>query len=165
MRSRSAHSLPLVRYSAFIAWGGGVRRFPQLILSWSHHGKVAAMMVWRLCVSSIGPSCGPCSRLVSPSRVFLIHPCCSKQEAAAFSIYLGSSSCHRAPSRQILRPLPIPSRPSSRFASRRPSRSHAVSLCFSVLISFLSCPMCRALAVRLFAAPFCSAYLAVLVAL
>lgn len=127
MRSRFAHSLSLVRYSAFIAWGGDVRRFPQLILSWSHHGKVAAMMVWRPCVSSPGPSPGPCSRLVPPSRMFLIHPCRSKQEAAAFSIYLGSSSCHRAPSRQIPRPLPVASRFSSRLASRSSSRSHTVS--------------------------------------
>lgn len=105
--------------------------------------------------------------LVSPLYLsFIVHPCRSKQEASAF---LRLPRLPRASPRQILRPLPvasftspIPSRSSSRLASRRPSRSHVVSSHRPVPIPFLSCPMCRTLASRLAVAPFCSAHLAVL---
>lgn len=131
MRSRSAHSLTLVRYSVFIAFGVDVHRFLQLILSLSNQRKAAEMMAARL---SARPSARPAVRiLVSPYPVpCLVYSCRSKQEAAFSSITAPSLS--RAPPRQILRPLSIPSRPSSRLASRRSSRSHAVSL----IVSFSS---------------------------
>lgn len=173
MRSRSAHSLSLVRYSAFIAWGGNVRRFHQLILSVSHQGKAAAMTAWRLAArpparSSFRPSARPAARvLVSPlCSSFIVHPCRSKQEAAFF-IYPIVPAC-LAPS-NLPSPLPRclirfahPSRPSSRLASRRPSRSHIASSHRLVLIPFLSCPMCRTLTARLAVAPFCPAHLVII---
>ena len=91
----------------------------------------------------------PVLRSVFSSRImwslFNVHPCRSKQEAAAFFIYSCSASCLVPRSRQIQRLLPVAilvsslthfvRLRSSRLASRRPSRSHAVSPHRLVLIS------------------------------
>lgn len=158
--------------TAFIAWGVGVRRFPQLILSLSHQVKETAMMAWRFCVSSLGPFIGPCSRLVPPSCVFLVYACHSKQ-AAAFFIYPVSplASClaplnppPRCPlphSLRLFRLVPHSLR-SSRLASRLPSRSHAVSPLVPFLVSSRLARCAERLAAHLAVAPFCSARLAVL---
>lgn len=121
MRSRPALSLSLVRYSAFIAWGRECAPFfsaHSFVVPSKEGGGDDSVSVLRLVPR---PVLRPVfsSRLIS-SRAFLVHPCRSKQEAAFSSITAPSLS--RALSRQILRPLPIPFRPSSRFASRRPSR-------------------------------------------
>lgn len=129
MRSRSAHSLTLVRYSVFIAFGVDVRRFLQLILSLSNQRKAVEMMAARLSARLLARSA---IRVLVPC---LVPPCCSKQEAAFSSTRLPACLVPRP--RQILRSLSIPSRPSSRLASRRPSRSHAVSL----LVPFSSRPV------------------------
>mgnify|MGYP003369466482 CR=1 FL=1 len=169
MRSCSARSLTLVRCSAFIAWGGDTCRFHQLILSLSHQGKAAAMMAAEVlpCVSSLDLSCGPCSRFVPPPRVFLVHPCRSKQ-AAAFLIYPVSplASCpvpSKPPPRcpRCLIRFARPSRPSSRLASRFPSRSHAVPPLVPFLVSSRLARCAERLAAHLAVAPFCSACLAV----
>lgn len=67
MRSRFAHSLLLVRYSVFIALGGDVRRFSQLILSVSHQGKAAAYVG----VAVLRLAHRPVLRLVFSSRLYV----------------------------------------------------------------------------------------------
>lgn len=136
MFSLFAHSLSLVRYFAFIAWGGDMRRFHQLIISVSHQGKAAVMTAWRLAAR---PSTRPAARvLVSPlCSLFIVHSCRSKQKAAAFFIYPVSPlasflaplnpppRCPLPHSLRLFRLVPHSLR-SSRLASRLPSRSHAV---------------------------------------
>ena len=80
-----------------------MRRFPQLILSVSNHGKAAAMAAWRL-ASRL--SARPAVRVLVSSHLApcLVPPCCSKQETAFSSITVPSLS--RAPLHQILRSLP-----------------------------------------------------------
>lgn len=124
------------------------------------------MMAWRSCVSSLGPFIGPCSRLVPPSCVFLVYACHSKQ-AAAFLIYPVSplASCpvpSKPPTRcpRCLIRFVHPSRP--RLASRRPSRSHAVSPIVPFLVPSRRARCVERLASRLAVAPFCSARLAIL---
>lgn len=104
--------------------------------------------VFLLGVSSLGPSCGPCSRFAS---MFIVHLCRSKQDGGVVS---------RLPACLVPRPVkssaPLPvasfaslirlvphSLRSSRLASRRPSRSHIASPLVSFLVPFPSCPMCR----------------------
>lgn len=138
----SVRSLAPARSLFRIHCGGwDVRRFPKLILSLSHQGKAAEMMACRFCVSSLGPflgpSCDPCSRLVPPSRAFLVHPCRSKQEAAAFFIHPAPHRLPRASPRQILRPV---ARCLIRFAhpsrsSSRPAVSPSVSFSYRFVSS------------------------------
>lgn len=120
-------------------------------------------------VFSSRPSTRPATRvLVSPlCSLFIVHPCRSKQEAAAFFIYPVSPLVLRP--RQIIRPVSRclirfahPSRSSSRLASRRPSRSHAVSPIVPFLVSSRRARCVERLASRLAVAPFCSARLAIL---
>lgn len=112
---------------------------------WFHQGKAASMMAWRSCVSCPVPSCGPCFRFAS---MFIVH-CSFVPGQAGWRRRFSSNPSPRLP--RVLTPLnlppccplshslrsfsPIPSRSSSRRASRRPSRSHAVSPHRLVLIS------------------------------
>lgn len=132
MRSQFALSLPLVRYSAFIAWGGNVRRFHQLILSVSHQGKAAAMTAWRLAARPPGQFLVSSLRLVLRvvfsfriiCSLIIVYSCRSRRDGGIFYLsWLVLLFC--APPRQILRPLSRclirfahPSRFSFRLASR-----------------------------------------------
>lgn len=61
----------LIRYSPFIAWGGDVRRFPQLVLSLFHQGKAETMALPAI-ILSCGPSpvsSGGSSPLISSRAV------------------------------------------------------------------------------------------------
>lgn len=163
MRSRPAHSLPLVRYSAFIAWGVDMRHFHQLVLSLSHQGKEAAMMAWR--------SCGPCSRLahrpvLRPAFSFRLYVRCSLFIRAVASRERRRFSSITAPrlSRAPVPSNPPPCRPlphSLRLFrlvphSLRPSRL-ASRLIVPFLVSSRLARCAERLAARLAVAPFCSA--------
>lgn len=91
---------------------------------WSHQGKAATMTAWRLAAR---PSTRPAARvLVSPLCSLFIRAVASRRRQR-FSHLSRLPACSRVPSCRSLRPFSISSRPSSRLASRRPSRSHAVS--------------------------------------
>ena len=164
MRSRFAHSLLLVRYSVFIALGGDVRRFSQLIFSVSHQGKAAAYVG----VAVLRLAHRPVLRLVFSSRLYV--------HRSLFIRVVASKKRRRFPSPPLAscltpsNPPPVASfaslirlvpRPVMRLAAR------LVLMPYRLIASFSShpvpsCPMCRTLAARLAAAPFCSARLAVL---
>lgn len=156
MRSRFAHSLLLVRYSVFIALGGDVRRFSQLILSVSHQGKAAAYVgvaVLRLVFSS---------RLYVHRSLF-IRVVASKKRRRFPSPPLASclTPSNPPPVASFASLIRLVPRPVVRLAAR------LVLMPYRLIASFSShpvpsCPMCRTLAARLAAAPFCSARLAVL---
>lgn len=104
--------------------------------------------------------------LVSPlCSSFIVHPCRSKQEASAFPVSTACLVPHpvKSSARCLIRSLLIRlvPRPVVRLAAR------LVLMPYRLIASFSShpvpsCPMCRTLAARLAAAPFCSARLAVL---
>lgn len=127
MRSRFAHSLLLVRYSVFIALGGDVRRFSQLILSVSHQGKAAAYVG----VAVLRLAHRPVLRLVFSSRLYV--------HRSLFIRVVASKKRRRFPSpplascltRQILRPLPHSLRSSVSFLV-----SFLVPSCVSPPVSF-----------------------------
>lgn len=160
MRSRSAHSLSLVRYFAFIAWGGDTRRFPQLVLSVvpsregnDDDGVAVLRLVLRLVLRSV---LRPVFRLVSSRfisshlvRASFLRAVASRKRRRFSSI--PSPRLSRASPRQILRPVARclirfahPSRSSSRLASRRPSRSHVVSFLHLVLRPVVRLARCAA---------------------
>lgn len=164
---RFAHSLSLVRYFAFIAWGGDMRRFPQLILSLSHQGKATAMMAWRPFSLASRPSARPAARvLVSPlCSLFIVHPCRSKQDSGVVSRLHASLVLLliKSPAR-----CPLPH-------SIRSSVSFFVPSCVSSPVSFSCRPasssrshlipsyrIAARLSASLAVAPFCSAHLIVL---
>lgn len=132
--------LSLVRYSSFIAWGGNARRFRQLIISLSRPGKAETMAL-----PAIIPSCVPSPRLVgrpvSSSRFISsrLVSCRSRQGRRRFSSIPSPQlvPCHH-PLKSSHRCL-TPSRPSSRLASRRPSRLYPVSSCPMFRIYRSSC--------------------------
>lgn len=168
MRSRFAHSLLLVRYSVFIALGGDVRRFSQLILSVSHQGKAAAYVG----VAVLRLAHRPVLRLVFSSRLYVhrslfIRVVASKKRRRFPSPPLASCLTPSNPPpvasfASLIRLVPrLVPRPVMRLAAR------LVLMPYRLIASFSShpvpsCPMCRTLAARLAAAPFCSARLAVL---
>lgn len=155
MRSRSAHSLPLVRYYLIHCVGRGCAPFSSarsFAVPSGEDGGDDGVAVLRSVPRPV----------LRPVFSFRLYVHCS-----LFICVVASRRRRRFPSprlsraspRQILRPscsLSIPSRSSPRLASRRPSRCPLRSYLV------LSCPMCRTLAARLTAAPFCSAHLAVL---
>lgn len=139
---------PLSRYrsfaiAAFIAWGGDVRRFPQLILSLSHQGKAAAMMACRSCLAS-RPSVRPATRvLVSPLCSLFICVVASRRRRR-----FPSPRLSRASPRQISRPLPIASfaslirlvpRPGLRLAARLVLMSSRLIVPFSSRFCLVGC--------------------------
>lgn len=111
----------------------------------------------------------PVLRLVFSFRLYVHRSLFIRAVASRRRRFSSIQSSSLASLRRTLRSLPHclirfahPSRPSSRLASRRSSRSYIASSHRLVLIPFLSCPMCRMLIARLTAAPFCPAHLVVI---
>ena len=139
-----------------------MRRFHQLILSVVSSGEGGDDDGVAACGSSLDPSCGSCSRFAS---MFIVHPCRSKQEAAAF---FSSITAPRLLSCSVLsKPPPVLYLVSSIVPSCvSPPVSFSCRLAYRpVLISFRLARCAERLASRLAVAPFCSARLAILLML
>ena len=153
---RAALSLSLVRYSTFIAWGWDVRRFVQLILSLPYREEDDGDDVGG--GLAVRPSARPSVRVLVSSHLVpcLVPLCRSKQEAAFSSTRLQACLVPRLVKSSARCSFRLVSRPGLRLVVRLVSCRLALSL-RSHLVP--SCPICRTLAVRLVAAPFCSAHL------
>lgn len=172
MRSRSAHSLPLVRYYLIHCVGRGCAPFSSahsFVVPSGEGGGDDGVAVLRFVPR-------PVLRSVFSFRLYVhcslfIHAVASRRRQR-FSHLSRLPACLVPRSVKSSAPLPVasltafvfahPSRPSSRPASRRPSRSHVVSPHRPVLIPSCLARCAERIAARLAVAPFCSARLSVL---